>query len=261
MKLRCSREIVEADDRDVIRHSQAGGEEGRHCADGAQVIAGEHGGGPVLHRHQLLCRVAAAGRRVVTAQHKRRIPLKTKNGHRIVVGPVAILRRPQLFLAADEGDPAMAQGRQVLHGGSGAAVVVRRDGREFGVLAVMVDRDDGQVRSREALHKAELVGQHGDHAIGELLQQLQHLGRGPLVRSGPFHPTLRADFFPAANTDSSVEGMRSPRERMLSPCVARCLRSPHGCVKTIRREQGRVVASLGDHAVGDDRDLVEVQDG
>ncbi len=153
-------DVVEADEREVVRYAEVGFEEGVLNADGGHVVRAHDGGGPVGESEDLVHGIAAAVEGVIAFDEPVGIGLETDGLQAAKECSLAALRGAAVKRAADEGDVAMAEDGEMLHALVDAGAIVDGEDAVEWARRSGVDEDVGDVFRGEAI-KEEVLDAEG----------------------------------------------------------------------------------------------------
>jgi hypothetical protein len=165
-------DVVEADQRKVIGDLEFGLEERVLDADGGHVVGAQDGGGPVGQSEDFLHRLQAAIEGVIGFDEPGRIDAKAGEAHAIEEGRPAGFCGAKAEGTADEGDFAVTEDGEVLHGFIDAGTIVDGEDAAAGLIGVDVNEHDGDLVGDEAIEN-ELLDAEG-HNGDAIYLALQH---------------------------------------------------------------------------------------
>ncbi len=156
------RDVVEPDDREVLRDREAERAGDGHGLERSRVVGGEDRRRPRVELEQLARRSGGRLGLVATDADEALVDCDARSGEGLAVAPFTQSRRLEVGASRQERDPPVSEADQVLGRGNRAVQVVGVDGRQGRGVHVVVDRDH-----RRSEHLVDAAGRDEDRTVGE----------------------------------------------------------------------------------------------
>ena len=167
-------DIVEADDRHILRHPAAAVRERRGGADGSEVIRGKDGGERGGRVEERLDTLVPGLLREVAGDDKAPIVGDASPAERFAVAGQAFVAHSQPDRSRDVSDEPVAKLEEMLGGDSGPLAVIDVDERRRRVVDVAVQRNDGNSVPGKASDRLAATDETDQQGAVNLLRD-QHL--------------------------------------------------------------------------------------
>src|SRR5215203_1184283 len=237
-------QVVEADDRHVVRHALAGLGDGVQHAERREIVGGEDRGNPGLALEQPPRRIVPAVVGEATLLHELEVDGQAGAGERVAVTGETFVADTELARARDVRDPRVPEVDEMLGRHSPAKAVVDLDQRDRPRVDVPVEADDREALLDEA---GDPIGRE-HQAVDERAVDLLRAQHAKVVLLALRFALRRA------------EEHRVPvaQGRLLDPAHERRVER----VRDVGEEQGDRLRRLRDEAAGDRvRAVAELLDG
>ena len=186
-------DVVEADDGDVAGDTESELADCAHGSDGCEVVGGEDCGGAGAGFEDALHSFVAAVYTVISFLDEGGVFVEMLLRGAFLEGLEAGARGGERERAADEGDAAMAEGGEVLHGVVYSGLVVDLDAAYAGAGNAGVEEDEGDVAVAEDFDEGVIhLGGHDGYAVD---LTLEHAGDAELHALGVVVGVRDEDFF------------------------------------------------------------------
>ncbi|SDI56429.1 hypothetical protein SAMN04487926_11974 [Paraburkholderia steynii] len=174
MNLCRHRDVIESDDRDVVRYAQASLAHSGDSAKRAEVICGKDGGWWICKLEQVRRCFKGFHLGEVTHGNEGGITGQAELDDRVVVGSATIPYPFNRFVAGYEGNAPMSQAGEMLDGKTSAPVIVNGNRRKTCQRSALIDENDRDVSCSQCVEIRRFSRKNGDDPVCELLKKINH---------------------------------------------------------------------------------------